>query len=101
MAKTEPWDIAVVGWHTHNTMFDEISADLRKGGHRIIRYPHREAFAAAHEPLAAVDLLLCAANFPVTRAMLNGAPRLCAIVSAITGTEGIDITAATDHAVVV
>jgi len=102
MAKTgAPLDIAVVGWHTHNRMFDEIGADLQKAGHRITRYPHREAFGAAREPLAAIDLLLCAANFPVTRPMLSAAPRLRAIVSAITGTEGVDMQAATDCAVVV
>jgi phosphoglycerate dehydrogenase-like enzyme len=94
-------DIAVVGWHTHIRMFDEIGADLQKGGHRIMRYPHREAFGAARDPIAAIDLLLCAANFPLTRAMLTGAPRLRAIVSAITGTEGVDMQAATDCTVVV
>ena len=101
MAKTGPCDIAVVGWHTHNTMFDEIGADLQKSGHHIMRYPNREAFGAALDPLDGVDVLLCAANFPVTRAMLTAAPRLRAIVSAITGTEGVDLAAATDCAVVV
>ena len=102
MAKPgSPLDIAVVGWHTHIRMFDEIGADLQKDGHRIVRYPHREAFKAARDPLVPIDLLLCAANFPLTRAMLTGAPRLRAIVSAITGTEGVDMQAATDCAVVV
>jgi D-3-phosphoglycerate dehydrogenase len=94
-------DIAVVGWHTHNRMFDEIGADLQKAGHRITRYAHREALAATPDPLARADVLLCAANFPVTRAMLAAAPRLRAIVSAITGTEGVDIPAATESAIVV
>jgi len=94
-------DIAVVGWHTHNRMFDEIGADLRKSGHHITRYAHREAFSATPDPLARADVLLCCANFAVTRAMLAASPRLCAIVSAITGTEGIDMPAATEHAVVV
>jgi len=101
MAKTGPCDIAVVSWHTHNTMFDEIGADLQKSGHRIVRYPNREAFGAARDPLNGVDVLLCAANFPVTRAMLTAASRLRAVVSAITGTEGVDLAAATDCAVVV
>jgi D-3-phosphoglycerate dehydrogenase len=94
-------DVAVVGWHTHNTMFDDISADLRKDGHRIVRHADRAAFGAASEPLAHADLLLCCANFPVTRTMFERAPRLRAIVSAITGVEGVDVPAATDHAVVV
>ena len=94
-------DIAVVGWHTHNRMFDEIGADLQKAGHHITRYVHREAFAATPDPLARADVLLCCANFPVTRAMLTASPRLRAIVSAITGTEGIDMPAATERAIVV
>jgi D-3-phosphoglycerate dehydrogenase len=96
-----PRDIAVVGWHTHDSMFEAIGADLRKAGHRVVGYRDRAAFAQASTPLASVDVLLCAANFPVTRAMLTAAPRLRAIVSAITGTEGIDIPAATECAVVV
>jgi phosphoglycerate dehydrogenase-like enzyme len=94
-------DIAVVGWHTHNRIFDEIGADLQKAGHHITRYTHREAFAATPDPLARADVLLCAANFPVTRAMMQASPRLRAIVSAITGTEGVDLPAATECAVVV
>ena len=96
-----PLNVAVVGWHTHNTMFDAIGADLARAGHRIVRHADRAAFGAATDPLVAADLLLCCANFPVTRPMLERAPRLRAIVSAITGTEGVDIAAATDHAVVI
>lgn len=102
MSPGQPLDFALVGWHSHNEMFDAIGADLqRAGGHRIVRYPDRAAFGAAREPLAGIDILLCAANFPVTRAMFEAAPRLRAIVSAITGTEGVDLQAATDCAVVV
>ncbi len=96
-----PLDIAVVGWHSHDQMFDEIGADLRKDGHRIVRYADRAAFAAAASPLADIDLLLCVAVFPVTRPMLEGARRLRAIVSAVTGVEGVDLAAATDYTVVV
>jgi D-3-phosphoglycerate dehydrogenase len=94
-------DIAVVGWHSHNEMFDQIGADLSRAGHRITRYAHREAFAATPDPLSAIDILLCVAVFPITRPMLANAPRLRAIVSAVTGVEGIDMAAATESAVVV
>ncbi len=99
-AKT-PLDIAVVGWHSHNEMFDEISADLRQAGHRIVRHADRAAFSAAADPLAGIDLLLCAAMFPLTRPVLTAAPRLRAIVSAVTGVDGVDLAAATERAVVV
>ena len=61
------FDIAVVGWHSHNQMFDEIGADLQRDGHRILRYADRAAFAAAPRPLAGADLLLCVAVFPIDR----------------------------------
>ncbi len=95
------FDVAVVGWPTHNRMFDEIGADLQQAGHRVTRYVSREAFAVTPDPLARADVLLCLPNFSVTRAMMSAAPKLRAIVSAVTGTEGIDIPAATECAVVV
>jgi phosphoglycerate dehydrogenase-like enzyme len=82
-------------------MFDEIGADLRKDGHRVVRHADRDAFAKLGDPLKDADILLCVANFPLTRPMLSGAPRLRAIVSAVTGTEGVDFQAAQDCAVVV
>ncbi|MEW6450615.1 MAG: NAD(P)-dependent oxidoreductase [Pseudomonadota bacterium] len=96
-----PLDFTVVGWHTHNKMFDEISADLRKEGHRIVRHADKDAFAKATDPLKDTDILLCVANFPLAGPILTGAPRLRAIVSAVTGTEGVDFQAAKDCAVVV
>ena len=96
-----PLDVGVVGWHSHNQMFDEISADLRKAGHRITRYAHREAFTATPDPLAAIDILLCVAVFPLTRTILAAAPRLRAIVSAVTGVDGVDVAAATEQTVVI
>src|SRR3954463_6254834 len=96
-----PLDVGIVGWHSHNEMFDEISADLRKAGHRITRYAHREAFSATPDPLAGIDVLLCVAVFPLTRAILAAAPRLRAIISAVTGVDGVDVAAATEQTVVV
>ena len=101
MAAASPFDIAIVGWHSHNEMFDAIGADLRNAGHRIVHYADHPAFTAAPDPLAGIDVLLCIANFPLTRPMLQGAPRLRAIVSAVTGVDGVDQAAATDCAVVV
>ena len=96
-----PLDIGIVGWHSHNEMFDEISAELRAAGHRITRYAHREAFTATPDPLAGIDVLLCVAVFPLTRATLAGASKLRAIISAVTGVDGVDVAAATERTVVV
>ena len=96
-----PLDIAIVGWHSHNEMFGAIGAELGQAGHRVVRYADRAAFGAAVDPLAEIDLLLCVAVFPITRAMLERARRLRAIVSAVTGIDGIDMPAATECGVVV
>ena len=99
--ESAPLDVGIVGWHSHNEMFDAIGADLRKAGHRIIRYAHREAFTATPDPLAGIDVLLCVGVLPLTRAMLAAASRLRAIVSAVTGVDGVDIAAATERTVVI
>jgi phosphoglycerate dehydrogenase-like enzyme len=95
------FDVGVVGWHSHNQMFDEIGADLQKAGHHITRYAHREAFLATPEPLAAIDVLLCVGVLPLSRATLTAAPRLRAIVSAVTGVDGVDVAAATERTIVI
>jgi phosphoglycerate dehydrogenase-like enzyme len=93
--------IAIVGWHSHDQMFDEIGADLEKAGHRTVRYPLRETFAAKADALKDADVLLCVGNCPVSRKAIEAAPGLRAIVSAVTGVDAIDIAAATDCGVVV
>ena len=93
MMESAPLDVGIVGWHSHNEMFDAIGADLRQAGHRIIRYAHREAFTATPDPLAGIDILLCVGVLPLTRATLATASRLRAIVSAVTGVDGVDIAA--------
>jgi len=101
MTAQTPLEIAVVGFSTHNRMFDEIGADLKKAGHHVVRYVDREAFLAVPEPLLRSDILLCVGNCPVSRPVLAAAPRLRAVVSAVTGVDGIDVPAATEHGVVV
>jgi phosphoglycerate dehydrogenase-like enzyme len=93
--------IVVVGWHSHDMMFDEIGVDLEKSGHRIVRYQHRETFAAKPDALADADLLLCVGNCPVSRAQIEAAPRLRAVVSAVTSTDGFDMAALSERGVVV
>jgi phosphoglycerate dehydrogenase-like enzyme len=93
--------IVVVGWHSHDQMFDEIGADLAKAGHRTVRYQHRETFAGNPDALADADILLCVGNCPVSRQQIERAPRLRAIVSAVTGTDGFDMAALGEHGIVV
>jgi D-3-phosphoglycerate dehydrogenase len=96
-----PFTIAIVGWHSHNEMFDGIAADLRKAGHHVVHFADRAAFAATPDPLGRIDILVCVGVLPVTRAILAGAPQLRAIISSVTGVDGIDMAAAGDHTVLV
>ena len=95
-------DIVVVGWHSHNQMFDEIGADLAKAGHRIVRYADRaDVCRQAPMPLADVDMLLCVGNCPVTRAQIaSGVP---AARHRLRGhrRDGFDMAAASERGVVV
>src|SRR4029079_7264362 len=61
----------------------------------------RGAFTGTPGPLAGVDVLLCVGVLPLPRATLATATRLRAIVSAVTGVDGFDIPAATEHTVVI
>src|SRR5204862_6856595 len=56
---------------------------------------------ATPDPLAGIDILLCVAIFPLTREILAAAPRLRAIISAVTGIDGVDVAAATEQTVVI
>jgi D-3-phosphoglycerate dehydrogenase len=99
--KAHKFNVGIVGWHSHNQMFDEIGAELREAGHHVVRYAHRDAFTATPDPLAGIDILLCVAVFPLTGAMFAASPRLRAIVSAVTGVDGVDIAAATERGILI
>jgi phosphoglycerate dehydrogenase-like enzyme len=100
-SETKKFNVGIVGWHSHNQMFDEIGAELRQAGHHVVRYAHRDAFTATPDPLAGIDILLCVAVFPLTGAMFAASPRLRAIVSAVTGVDGVDIAAATERGILI
>jgi D-3-phosphoglycerate dehydrogenase len=100
-AAKEHFNIGIVGWHSHNQMFDELSAELGQAGHHVIRYAHRDAFTATPDPLVGIDILLCVAIFPLTGAMFATAPRLRAVISAVTGVDGVDIASATERTILI
>ncbi len=52
-------------------------------------------------PLAGIDVLLCVGSAAVDPRNARLASRLRAIVSAVTGVDGVDIAAATEHTVVI
>jgi D-3-phosphoglycerate dehydrogenase len=82
-------------------MFDTIEPMLAAAGHQVVSYRTRAAFMADPSALAEADVLLAAGQMPCTRAMMQSAPRLRAVISPFTGTEGFDEAAATDLGILI
>jgi D-3-phosphoglycerate dehydrogenase len=80
-------------------MCDIAEAELPKRGHAVVRHASPAAFKAAKDALGEGDVLF-ALGMPVNRELLSSA-RLKAVVSPFTGTEFIDVAAATELGIVV
>lgn len=94
----------MVGAPPIKALLDAGEAELKKRGHAVVRYANAADFKAAESkaappPLADGDVLV-ALGMPCTRALLSMA-KLRAVVSPYTGTEFIDVAAATDLGIVV
>ena len=82
-------------------MFDAMEQRLTAKGHQVTPFRTLDAFTAEPAALADADVLLAAGDTPCTRALLVGAPRLRAVISPFTGTEGFDERAATDLGILI
>ena len=82
-------------------MFDAMEARLEAKGWRVTPYRTPDAFVADPTALAEADILLAAGDTTCTRALMEAAPRLRAVISPFTGTEGFDERAATDLGILV
>jgi phosphoglycerate dehydrogenase-like enzyme len=76
-------------------LFDDMEARLTAAGHQVVAYRTLDAFIADPRALAEADVLLAAGDTPCDKALMASAPRLRAVISPFTGTEGFDETAAT------
>jgi len=68
--------------------------EMTRRGHAVIRYQDIAAFLAKPDALARADILF-GSGYPCTRALLENAPQLRAVVTPWIGTEGFDLAAAT------
>src|ERR1700690_3563829 len=82
-------------------MFDAMEATLIASGHQGVPYRTPDSFLADPSALAEADILLAPGNLPCTRALMQAAPRLRAVISPFIGTEGFDERAATDLGILV
>jgi phosphoglycerate dehydrogenase-like enzyme len=91
--------VVMVGAPPVKALLDGAEAELNHRGHAFVRYASPAEFKAAKSPLAEGDVLV-ALGMPVTRELLASA-KLRAVVSPFTGTEHIDVAAATELGIVV
>ena len=82
-------------------IFEAIEPRLTERGYQVTPYRTLEAFAADPAALADADVLVAAGNTPCDRALMAGAPRLRAVISPFTGTEGFDEAAATELGILI
>jgi D-3-phosphoglycerate dehydrogenase len=92
--------IVVVGPAATDYAFIPVEDELRRRGHEVIRYIGAAPFLAQPDALARADILYGSA-FPCTRALLETAPQLRAVVNPWIGMEGFDIGGATSLGIVV
>ena len=92
--------IVVVGPAATEYAFVPVEEELRRRGHEVIRYIGAAPFLAKQDALAKTDILYGNA-YPCTRALLEKAPQLRAVVNPWIGMEGFDIAGATSLGIVV
>src|SRR5438874_3624192 len=80
-----------------STTLDAIAAGLSKLGHAL----HRHAGPASTPELTSAEIIISGRGFAVSRSIIASAQRLRGIVSPITGIDGVDLTAATAHGIIV
>lgn len=87
---TRPPQVVMVMPGGLTPMGDEIAGELRAAEIALTRYPDAPSFYADPTALADADILLAAGNVLCDKAKMESAPKLRAIVSPITGTDGFD-----------
>src|SRR5262245_52151881 len=95
-------DIVIVWPSDKEFVIAPIEKGLRAIGHRVTRYHEiPDAVKIGDGLLASADIVMPFPAFPCTRAVMSKAPRLRAVLSPVTGIDGIDLKAATELAVIV
>ena len=92
--------IVVVGPVATDYAFAPVEEELRRRGHAVIRYQGAAPFLAKPDALTQADILY-GNGYPCTRALLETAPQLRAVVNPWIGLEGFDIAGATSLGIVV
>lgn len=82
-------------------LFDALCEALDERGYRCVRLPSHQALFTRPELLAQVAVIVGFGGMPVDSHVLNASPELRGVVSCVSGTDGIDLHAATAAGVIV
>ncbi|MEI8277120.1 MAG: hypothetical protein WCG00_14110, partial [Hyphomicrobiales bacterium] len=96
-----PPEIVVVGPNFVDDLLVPVEAEMRRRGARVTRFFNADAVKTDPDPFKSMDVLFAVGMFPCTRELMAAAPRLRAVISPFTGTEGFDEKAATEMGIVV
>jgi phosphoglycerate dehydrogenase-like enzyme len=97
-----PAEIVIVWPADKEFVIAPIERGLQEAGHRVTRYSaFADATAQGDRLLAFADVVLPFPSFRFAPPLFANAPRLRAAISPVTGVDGIDLTAASAHTVIV
>jgi phosphoglycerate dehydrogenase-like enzyme len=82
-------------------IFDVMEARLTAAGCEVVPYRTLDAFGNNLAALTEADVLVAAGDTPCGRSLLRSAPKLRAVISPFTGTEGFDERAATELGILI
>jgi D-3-phosphoglycerate dehydrogenase len=93
--------IVVVGSVSMNFLFEGIVRELQHRQYSVVRYIDSAEFFGDRSALTEADVLLATGQLRCTRELMANAPKLRAVISPFTGTEGFDEGAATELGIVI
>jgi phosphoglycerate dehydrogenase-like enzyme len=83
-----------------DVLYAPLESGLKQRGHRVIRFHNFHDFLNDTAARENADVIF-ALGLPITRDLMASMPRLRAVVSPVTGTDGIDETGATELGIIV
>ncbi|MDO8434661.1 MAG: NAD(P)-dependent oxidoreductase [Candidatus Binatus sp.] len=92
--------VLIVDPARNDILYNPVQTGLLERGHKVMRYPSFDQFLSDRRALETADILF-ALGVSIKRDVMAQMPRLRAVMSPVTGTDGIDEAAATDLGIIV
>lgn len=94
-------EIVMIGPSFVDDLLVPVEQEIRNRGAKVTRFANDDEARANPAPMASMDVLFAVGMYPCTREVMAAAPRLRAVISPFTGTEGFDERAASELGIVV